>query len=112
VTTGNFAGFDALLETPMAGNLRVETKSGVLETPLDWVVLEENRFDCGGLDKHLVVYRLPDRNQCYRAKTALVIPLESGRDNPLYVRLTTEDGHRAWSSPIYVVPKPEWLPAG
>jgi hypothetical protein len=112
VTTGNFAGFDALLEAPMAGNLRVETKSGVLETPLDWVVLEENRFDCGGLDKHLVVYRLPDRNQCYRAKTALVIPLESGRDNPLYVRLTTEDGHRAWSSPIYVVPKPEWLPAG
>jgi hypothetical protein len=109
VTTGNFAGFDALLETPLAGNLTVTTKSGTLETPLDWVVLEENRIDCGGLDKRMLVYRLPDRNRCHCAKSALVIPLELGRDNPLYVRLTTEDGHQAWSSPIYVVPRPEWM---
>ena len=24
-------------------------------------------------------------------------------DNPLYVRLTQEDGHQAWSSPIYAI---------
>jgi hypothetical protein len=109
VTTGSFAGFDALLEKPTMGNLLIATKSGALETPLDRVALEEHRIDCGGLDKHISVYRLPDENRCHCAKTALKIPLESGRDNPLYVRLTTEDGHCAWSSPIYVVPKPGWL---
>jgi hypothetical protein len=31
------------------------------------------------------------------------VRLRPGGDNPLYVRLTQEDGHQAWSSPIYVV---------
>ena len=26
------------------------------------------------------------------------------RDLPIYVRITQEDGHQAWSSPIYLVP--------
>ena len=30
------------------------------------------------------------------------IPLRTG-DNPLYVCVTLEDGHRAWSSPIYLI---------
>jgi hypothetical protein len=30
------------------------------------------------------------------------IPLNSKGDNPLYVCLTQEDGHQAWSSPIYL----------
>ena len=109
VTTGNFAGFEAQLETPAAGSLTVTTKSGTLETPVEWISLEESCVDCGGLDKQLLVYRLPEQNRCFEAKVTLAIPLESGRDNPLYVRLTTEDGHRAWSSPIYVVPQPEWM---
>jgi hypothetical protein len=31
------------------------------------------------------------------------VALRPGVDNPLYVRLTQEDGHQAWSSPIYVI---------
>jgi hypothetical protein len=30
------------------------------------------------------------------------IPLVDDRDNALYVRVTFEDGHYAWSSPIYL----------
>jgi hypothetical protein len=25
------------------------------------------------------------------------------RDNPIWVRVQTEDGHTAWSSPVYVI---------
>jgi hypothetical protein len=32
------------------------------------------------------------------------VRLRAGADNPLYVRLTQEDGHQAWSSPIYLIP--------
>jgi hypothetical protein len=32
------------------------------------------------------------------------VTLAPGRDNPLYVRVTQEDGHQAWSSPIYFIP--------
>jgi hypothetical protein len=27
----------------------------------------------------------------------------------LYVSVITEDGHQAWSSPIYAVPSPNWV---
>jgi hypothetical protein len=30
------------------------------------------------------------------------IPLRATGDNPLYVCVTQEDGHLAWSSPLYV----------
>ena len=32
------------------------------------------------------------------------VPLRSGRDDPIPVRVVQEDGHRVWSSPIYAVP--------
>jgi hypothetical protein len=37
------------------------------------------------------------------------VPLHGDRDNPLYVSIFTEDGHQAWSSPIYAVPPPRWV---
>jgi hypothetical protein len=30
------------------------------------------------------------------------IELQPDGDNPLYVRITQEDGHLVWSSPIYL----------
>jgi len=52
---------------------------------------------------------LPDANPHRRFVLEQEIPLTGGRDNPLHVCVTTEDGHQAWSSPIYVVPKPDWM---
>jgi hypothetical protein len=28
------------------------------------------------------------------------------RDNPIYIRVTQEDGHMAWTSPVYLVRAP------
>ena len=36
----------------------------MLETPVDQIGLERTRVDLGGLDKRIVAYRLPDRNEC------------------------------------------------
>jgi hypothetical protein len=108
VTTGNFAGFDALLEDARSGSIRVETRSGTLETAIDELGLEDTTVAFGGLEKRIGAYRLPDHNNCRSLSISESIPLSAGMDNPIYVRLTTEDGHRAWSSPIYVVPDPGW----
>jgi hypothetical protein len=108
VTTGNFAGFDALLEDPAAGSLKVETACGCIELPVDQIGLESSSVNLGGLDRRIAVYRLPDRSDCRQVSVREMISLEPGIDNPIYVRLTTEDGHRAWSSPIYLVPDPGW----
>jgi len=108
VTTGNFAGFDAMLAEPLAGCLKVETPSGRLDVDLYRIGLQGQGVDLGGLDKRLEVYRLPDANACTSLDIVQDIALRANGDNPIYVRVTTEDGHRAWSSPIYVIAEPRW----
>jgi hypothetical protein len=58
--------------------------------------------DAGGLGRRLRLFRLPDRNDTWRMRFAQPVRLRPG-DNPLYIRLTQEDGHQAWSSPIYMI---------
>jgi hypothetical protein len=111
VTTGNFAGFEAVLEDAEAGSLKVETASGRLELPVNQIGLESTFVDLGGLDKRIMAYRLPDRNECRSVSLEQTVSIEPDVDNPIYIRLTTEDGHRSWSSPIYLVPDPQWQTA-
>jgi hypothetical protein len=70
--------------------------------PVAEIGFQDSRIDAGGLDRHLRLVRLPDKNPHYQLSLERIIPLNSKRDNPLYVCLTQEDGHQAWSSPIYL----------
>lgn len=104
VTTGNFAGFDLWLEDAEAGELSftsgpVEAKVAIAEIGLD-----DTAFPAGGLGKGLRLFRLPDTGQTHKLTFTQEVELTPGRDNPLYVRVTQEDGHQAWSSPIYLIP--------
>lgn len=101
VTTGNFGGCDIWLKQE-AGSIAVTTElaSGCFE--LSSITEEETVLDAGGLDRKLRLFRLPEiLHQCSLAEHVR-IPLLTGRDNPLWIRVTTEDGFNAWSSPIYV----------
>jgi hypothetical protein len=59
-------------------------------------------FAAGGIGRAIRILRLPDDNPHRRLKLTRRIPLRTTGDNALYVRLTQEDGHLIWSSPIYV----------
>jgi hypothetical protein len=48
------------------------------------------------------VFRLPDRNPHRHLRLERPVALRPAGDNPLYVCVTQENGHQAWSSPIYV----------
>ncbi|MCG3148212.1 MAG: hypothetical protein PCFJNLEI_01655 [Verrucomicrobiae bacterium] len=68
------------------------------------------RFRCGqpidetgGLAKEIQVCRLPDRLRQHDFDCALPIGKLQRGDNPIHVRVTQEDGHLSWSSPIYLV---------
>ena len=109
ITTGNFSGFDAILEDGLSGTLALKTAQGALTVPIAEIGLKPLVFEYGGLDRKLMIYRLPDVNDCRHATFDCLILLHPSRDNPLYVSAFTEDGHQAWSSPIYVIPRPAWL---
>ncbi len=102
LTTGNFGGFDAWLEEGEAGTLRIETPLVQCALPIAEIGREDTVFEAGGLGRRLRIFRLPETNPHRAVTLERRIRLRDGGDNPLHVRLTLEDGHRAWSSPIYV----------
>jgi hypothetical protein len=48
------------------------------------------------------VFRLPQVNTHREMRLRRRVTLRAAGDNPLFVRVTQEDGVLAWSSPIYV----------
>ena len=64
--------------------------------------LDPRVWECGGLGKKIEVYRLPDRQR--PREYSFTLPLTDLRegDNPIYIRMTQEDGHMAWTSPVYL----------
>ncbi len=103
ITTGNFMGFDTIVDTNDA-TLNITTNRGDLELALSDIGMEDTVLDAGGLARQLKVFRLPEVNPHRSMDIEFDVPLTAGKDNPIWVCVTTEDGHQAWSSPIYVVP--------
>jgi hypothetical protein len=64
--------------------------------------MEEVIFANGGIDRRIRIFRLPDDNPHRSVTVERRIKLSDDKDNALYVRITFEDGHFAWSSPVYI----------
>ncbi len=104
VTTGNMAGFDLMLDEPRTGELVITTGPASATVPLSEIDLQDRVIEAGGLGRRMRLFRLPDRLGPDAMRVSLPVPLEPGCDNPIYARITQEDGHQAWSSPIYFIP--------
>jgi hypothetical protein len=103
LTTGCFGGFDAWLDDPHGGTLRIDTALVKADVDVSSIGLEDRIFDAGGIKRRIRIFRLPDENSHRRVDIEREVELVDTRDNALYVCLVQEDGNLAWSSPIYVV---------
>lgn len=102
LTTGNFGGIDIRVEDPYAGTLKLETSLIKCGIPLAEIGYEDEIFDkSGSLPRFVRLCRLPDDNTHRVMHIERDIELLDKGDNPIFVKLTQEDGHVAWSSPIY-----------
>jgi hypothetical protein len=102
VTAGNFGGFDAWLEEGEGARVEISSNhvSGNIELSslrLDPVILE-----AGGLQRQISAVRLPERISRLEMKETIRVPVAERGDTPIWVRVTTEDGFNAWSSPIFL----------
>jgi hypothetical protein len=102
VTTGNHAGCDLWLDAP--GTVRVACDLARADSPLHGMSAHPLRIDAGGLDRNITLQRLPDRLTCQSMQVNTAVSLRQNGDTPIWVRVKTEDGHTAWSSPIYALP--------
>jgi hypothetical protein len=102
LTTGGFGGFDGWLDDPESGVLSIDTALVQARIPVAEIGYEDRVFEAGGIGRRVRVFRLPDDNPYTALQLEREVALGGDRDNGLYVRLVQEDGHIAWSSPIYV----------
>lgn len=102
VTTGNFMGFDAWIEGGVNGHLSVVTNRGDLDADIRDIGFEDRVLDAGGLERKMRVFGLPDEPLEREMTFKREISIEPGRDNPIWICVTTEDGYQAWTSPVYV----------
>jgi hypothetical protein len=103
VTTGGLAGVIITLEKPDPGKLSINTTQLNTSCQISSIGLQPRVWDCGGLRKDMRVYRLPDQGRSIEYSCQLPLTDLNKGDNPIYIRVTQEDGHLAWSSPVYLV---------
>ena len=102
LTTGGFGGFDCVLSERNSGYLKVDTELVKETITISEIGLHELIFANGGIDRRIRIFRLPDVNPNFHTSIDRVIELKNDQDNALYPKVTFEDGHAAWSSPIYI----------
>jgi hypothetical protein len=102
VTTGNFGGIDVWLAHPTNGRIEFETQHCHGARPIASLCLRDHVFSAGGLERAVKLLRLPEQMSTSRMLVRRTLPVRSVGDARYFVRVTQEDGHRAWSSPIYL----------
>ena len=103
VTTGGLGGVILTLDDLEGASLEIETLQRSVACALDELGLEPMEWDCGGLRKKIAVVRLPDDQRAHEFSFSLPLDTLCTGDNPIYIRLAQEDGHMAWTSPVYLV---------
>ncbi|MFK7793057.1 MAG: DUF3604 domain-containing protein [Devosiaceae bacterium] len=103
VTTGGFSAIDVWLShEEQSADIDIETNLGTLSLALADIGLEPTVLACGGIDKTLSVQRLPDQLSQSELNLTRTIALDLQTERAIFARVSLEDGHVAWSSPIYV----------
>lgn len=103
LTTGNIGGFDIWVEDAFGGTLKIETPLVKCGVPLEEIDINDEVFDKSDvLPRYLKVFRLPAENPHRTFSFKRKLALKPEGDNPIFIRLTQEDGTLAWSSPIYI----------
>lgn len=100
ITAGNFGGVDLWLDR-MDGVLSIKTN--LVEGTVDLASLDgDATFDAGGLERRIRAFRLPEELNRREMTIRTRAPVADKGDTPVWVRVTTEDGFQAWSSPIFL----------
>jgi len=102
VTAGNFGAFDVWLDEGADSEIEIETNQVEARIPFREIGVEDHVIPAGGLDLEVRLFRLPGKLHGGPISADIRVPVEANRDNPLWIRVTTEDGFQAWTSPVYL----------
>ncbi|HIJ56105.1 MAG TPA: DUF3604 domain-containing protein, partial [Deltaproteobacteria bacterium] len=101
-TTGDTDGIDLYLEKNGKGVLSFDSLMGRCETNIAELGDQPVIYEFGGLGLNVTIQRYPETTE----ETTLSLEYQAatgpGRAGPYFVKAIQEDGHMAWSSPIFI----------
>ncbi len=103
ITSGNFQGFDVELQHPFKGKLIFQSSQINFELPIKDILIKDTIFDVGGVGKQVRIYRYAQSNPhtSFTFQTNILLKPGPTKDERIFVKVTLENGHQAWSSPMY-----------
>lgn len=103
VTTGGFSAIDVWLSREDTNaKIEIETNLGTLKLAISDIGVAPTVLECGGIDKTLSVQCLPETISDKHIAVSRDIAIPDTGERAIFARVALEDGHIAWSSPIYV----------
>ena len=103
VTTGGSSSVDIwVTEEAFLKNLILENNFKDIKLNLKDIDKSPIQYDFGGMDIRLVIETLPEKLIECSVNESLPIKLISNKQARIYVKVIQEDGHQAWSSPMYI----------
>ncbi len=103
ITTGGAAGAILILGGGAAGSLVVSTAQGDFDADLASMGPEGASVELGGVGKRIRARWLPAGAAPRDAELTVDLSSLPSGETPVHVRVIQEDGHMAWSSPVYCV---------
>lgn len=82
--------------------VHLETGHADTSVKLSEIGVEDYVIPAGGLDLEIRLFRLADVLVKGPITASVDVPIKAQGDNPLWIRVTTEDGFQAWTSPVYL----------
>jgi len=103
VTTGGFSSCDIWVdEQALTGSLKINTNFENISVKLKDIIAKERTFNFGGMDIKLNIKCLPEKLNKSFFTLKKDFDLIKNKEAKFYVKVTQENGHQAWSSPIYI----------
>ena len=101
-TTGDVDGIDLFIENNNTGDITFESLLGTCRANLADLNQGVRTFDFGGLGLKVSIQRYPEALQETELAMEYALLPEPGKTVPYLIKAVQEDGHMAWSSPIYL----------
>ncbi len=102
MTTGGDTGLILHVKEPGRGCLQLDTAQGKTEFILAELDRKPDVRAFGGLQKHITATILPDAPGPDSLDIEWALPELATGSQPIWLHMRQEDGHRLWTSPVYL----------
>jgi len=102
ITTGGFHAVDFWLEDHIPDSLSLTVNGQIFNLCPEDLAEKETVYEFGGLRKVVRISRLPCAALPAKLTETLEIPMAPNQERSIFLRINFEDGHVAWTSPVYI----------